>query len=132
MSQRRLATAGVLALAVASLGCQKTTADCPAPPPRVCPEAGAPSFEADVLPNVIVPVCQNCHAPGGTEASVPFLTYQQIYGRIGTIFTDVFELCTMPPSNAPVPLDVEQRQTLFDWYACGAPNDTPSDGGPGD
>jgi hypothetical protein len=129
---RRLATAGVLALVLASVGCHKATADCPAPPPVVCPEAGAPSFAGDVLPNVIVPVCQNCHAPGETEASIPFLTYQQIYGRIGTVFTDVFQQCNMPPSDAPVPLDDEQRQKLFDWYACGAPDSPAADASAGD
>lgn len=142
MIVRSLAAAGVLALA-AAIGCQKSsTVDCTPPPAQlVCPEAGAPSFSNDVLPNVFVPVCQNCHAPGQEEAAMPLTNYQQIFGptsgpNMGSeareIFNQVFLSCLMPPSNAPAPLDADQRQTLLDWYACGNPDDAPSDGGPGD
>ena len=143
MSPRRLLTAGILALAVAEAGCQKSASgDCTPPPAQlVCPEAGAPSFANDVFPNVFVPVCDNCHAPGQVEAAMPLTSYQQIFGPASgpnmgsearSIFNQVFLSCLMPPSNAPVPLDAAQRQTLLDWYACGALDDGTSDGGPGD
>jgi hypothetical protein len=131
VSPRRLCRAGVLALALASFACRKSGVECTPPPADpVCPEAGAPSFSGDVFPNVFVPVCDNCHAPGQTEASMPLTSYAQIYGSNGTeareIFNQVFESCLMPPSNAPVPLTDGERQTLLDWFACGALDDSPS------
>jgi hypothetical protein len=32
----------------------------------------------------------------------------------------------MPPSNAPEPLTEGERQTLLDWFACGAIDDSPA------
>jgi uncharacterized membrane protein len=136
VSARRPSPAAVLALALAALvltvsGCTKSGVQCVPPPANlVCPEAGAPSFSGDVFPNVFVPVCDNCHAPGKTEANRPLTTYLQIYGTNGTearsIFNQVFESCLMPPSNAPEPLTDSARQTLLDWFACGALDDSPS------
>jgi len=136
VSARRPSPAVVLALALATLalsaaGCKKSGVDCVPPPANlVCPEAGAPSFAGDVYPNVFVPVCNNCHAPGGAEANRPLTSYQLIYGTNGTearsIFNQVFESCLMPPGNAPEPLTDTERQTLLDWFACGALDDSPS------
>ncbi len=136
VSARRPAPVGVLALALAGLavtvsGCKKAAGvDCTPPPANpTCPEAGAPSF-ADVYQAVFRPVCDNCHAPDGSEAVMPLASYAQIYGTNGTeareIFNQVFESCLMPPSNAPAPLGESERQTLLDWFACGALDDSPS------
>jgi uncharacterized membrane protein len=131
----RFASAALFALAAAVLGCHKTGVDCTPPPqPLQVSEAGCPSFTNDVLPNVFVPVCENCHAPGQQEAVMPLTNYQQIYGpatgpNMGAeareIFNQVFESCLMPPSNAPEPLTAGARQTLLDWFACGALDDAP-------
>jgi uncharacterized membrane protein len=136
VSLRRLSTAGVLALALASLACRKSAVDCaPLPDPLICPEAGAPSFAGDILPNIFQPVCDNCHAPDAVPADreTPYLTnYQQTFGSRGEILTQVFEFCSMPPANAPVPLTDDERQTLLDWLACGAPDSPALDAGTGD
>ena len=130
----------MLALALAG-GCQKTPAvDC-TPPPAVlaCPDptGAGPNFTTTVYPQVFAVVCSNCHAPGQTEASMPLTSYAQIYGKNGSeaqeIFNQVFEACLMPPGNASAPLTADERQTLLDWFACGAqdlpaPSPTP-DGG---
>jgi hypothetical protein len=134
VSQRRLLGAGVLALAVASFGCRKSGVECMPPPDLACPDGGGPSFEGDVLP-VFRAVCDNCHAPDASDATVPFLTdYQQIYSAVQAheIITQVFDDCAMPPANAPVPLSVDQRQTLFLWLTCGAPDSPAVDAGAGD
>jgi uncharacterized membrane protein len=133
---------GVLALAMVSVACRKSGVDCTAPPAVLtCPEAGSPSFADAVLPNVFVPVCDNCHAPDQVEANIPLTNYRQIYGPTSgasagseakEIFNQVFESCLMPPSNAPVPLDDDQRQLLLDWFACGALDGPPADAGAGD
>jgi hypothetical protein len=132
---------GALALLAGFSGCKKSgeAVACDPPVNPTCPGV-SPSFANDVYPNVIRPFCaMPCHSPGGTEFSMPLLTYQQIYGQngqeAGEILTQVFEDCLMPPSNAPAQLtdgdgdagtgdagDPNARQTLLDWLACGAPN----------
>jgi len=105
------------------------------PPEAACPDGGGPSFTGDVLP-IFKNVCANCHAPGETEASMPLTTYQQIYGPGGNeareINNQVFESCLMPPSNAPVLLSDDQRQTLLVWLACGALDNPAVDAAVGD
>ena len=129
---------GLGALVVAGAACGKAPAvDC-TPPPAVlsCPDGGGPSFAAQVYPQVFATVCANCHAPGGVEASTPLTNYQQIYGSHGSeaqeIFNQVFESCLMPPSDAPQPLTAAERQTLLDWFACGALDSPAPDAGPRD
>ena len=127
---------GVLVMFAVSMtleGCKKADAiDCMPPPANpTCPDA-APSFEGDVYPNVFVPVCVTCHSPTGVEPSMPFLSYQQIYGsgsEAKEIFNQVFESCLMPPPGAAVSLTDDQRQLLLDWFACGAPDSASLDGG---
>ncbi|HXJ19037.1 MAG TPA: hypothetical protein VMT03_02305 [Polyangia bacterium] len=140
MRPRRLPIAALFSLATAAApGCHGTSVPC-TPPPAVlsCPDAGGPSFAGDVFPNVFVPVCDNCHAPGQVEASIPLTSYQQIYGPASgpnqgseakEIFNQVFESCLMPPGDAPVPLDEERRQTLLDWFACGVQDSPAADAG---
>jgi len=134
VSLRRLSGAGVLALAVASFGCRKSGVECMPPPVVACPDGGGPSFEGDVLP-IFHAVCNSCHAPEAPEVTVPYLTdYQQIHGAVEAheIVTQVFDDCAMPPANAPVPLSDDQRQTLFLWLSCGAPDSRAVDAGAGD
>jgi hypothetical protein len=115
-------------------GCKESSPGVACMPPQnpTCSGA-APSFSADVNPNVFMAFCVTCHSPSGVEPSMPLTTYQQIYGVNGQeateIFTQVFENCMMPPSNAPAPLTdgdggdaLGARQTLLDWLVCGAPN----------
>ena len=70
-------------------------------------------------------VCDNCHSPEAPTADqeTPSLTsYQEIYSAVEAreIITQVFDQCAMPPSDAPVPLSDDQRQTLLVWLTCGA------------
>jgi hypothetical protein len=140
MRCRRLSFVFALALDGFS-GCKSSGEGVACDPPvnPTCPGI-VPSFANDVYPNVIRPFCTvPCHSSTGAEFSMPLATYQQIYGQngqeAGEIFTQVFENCLMPPSNAPAQLadgdgdagigDAEAtnpRQTLLDWLTCGAPN----------
>jgi hypothetical protein len=120
---RRLPRAGVLALALASFGCHQSAVECVQLPVVACPDGGGPSFTAEVLP-IFVQVCDDCHAPGGTEANRPLTNYQEIYGSGGTeaseIRAQVFDSCSMPPPTTTESLTEDQRQTLHVWLACGA------------
>ncbi|HZL18384.1 MAG TPA: hypothetical protein VFG23_11635 [Polyangia bacterium] len=140
--------AGALALLADSSGCKSSGEGVACDPPvnPTCPGV-SPSFANDVYPNVIRPFCAlPCHSSIGQEFSMPLTTYQQIYGQngqeAGEIFTQVFEDCLMPPSNAPAQLTdgdgdagtgdaaagtadaaaTNPRQTLLDWLVCGALN----------
>ena len=122
---RLLAFWGVLAASAA--GCGPSAANnCPNQQVPACP-AVAPSFAAEVDP-IIQGVCVTCHSPGGMEASRPLTTYAQITAPVnkGTAFGQLLD-CLMPPANAPKPLTPAERQTLLEWFACGAPAD--ADGG---
>jgi hypothetical protein len=141
MRCRRASFVPALALLAGFCGCKQSGAGVVCDPPvnPTCPGV-APSFANDVNPNVFKPFCASpCHSPGGQEFSMPLTSYQQIYGQngqeAGEIFTQVFENCLMPPSNAPAQLpdgdsdggagdagDANARQTLLDWLVCGAPN----------
>jgi hypothetical protein len=143
-----------LALLAGFSGCKKSGEGVACDPPvnPTCPGV-SPSFANDVYPNVIRPFCAvPCHSSIGQEYSMPLTTYQQVYGQngqeAGEIFTQVFENCLMPPSNAAQltagdgdagtgdaaagtgdaaagtgnAADTNPRQTLLDWLTCGAPN----------
>ena len=125
---------GTWALMSVFAGCKETPSGIACMPPQNPTCSGtAPSFSTDVNPNVFMAFCVTCHSPTGVEPSMPLTSYQQIYGANGQeateIFTQVFENCMMPPSNAPAQLaDADggdalgPRQTLLDWLVCGAPN----------
>jgi uncharacterized membrane protein len=134
LTRRVLAT---VVLPLALVGCKKADGiECTPPPANLTCSDAAPSFASDVYPNVFVPVCVTCHSPEGVEPSMPFTNYQQIYGSNGTeakeIFNQVFESCLMPPAGAAVSLTEDQRQTLLDWFACGAQDSAAFDGGSSD
>ena|ERR1022692_1984647 len=138
MRPRRASFVCAWTLIAALAGCKKSDGIvCDPPVNPTCPAAGAPSFANDVYPNVFVPFCVSCHSSIGLESGRPLTTYSQIYGQngveAGAIFTQVFENCLMPPSNAPAQLtdadadggdgaSTAARQTLLDWLVCGAPN----------
>jgi hypothetical protein len=117
-----------------ALGCKSSgpAVSCPpAPTDPLCPDA-PPSFAGDIYPNVFQPMCVPCHSPGGQESSMPFTTYQGIYGTNGAIareiYAQVFENCLMPPSGSPQLSDA-QRQKLLDWFGCGAQDTGAPDAG---
>lgn len=108
-------------------GCHGSAApSCPvAPVDPPCPDA-PPSFASQVYPTVFQPTCGRCHSPTGEESKFPLQTYQQISGNGGAnareIYFQVFQSCLMPPPSAPEALSDSQRQTLLDWFGCGAPD----------
>jgi hypothetical protein len=120
----------IVVTAVAIAVAVTVTAGCGSPAPSACPgnelpaacPSPAPSFAADVLP-IVQATCQNCHAPGGQEAVIPLLTYDDVRGRITTVIMQL-RMCLMPPVAAGNPtITPEQRQTFLTWStACEAMN----------
>ncbi len=98
------------------------------PPPRPCATvdsscpATPPSFSRDVDP-IIVTYCNACHGEGGIEQPLyDYTSYTGVYKARSSIATFVSD-CRMPPADAGLFPSDEQRQTLLQWIACGAPDD---------
>jgi hypothetical protein len=106
--------------ALVALGCGPAGegATCPNDLPAACPSP-APSYAAEVGA-IIQTRCASCHAPGGQEASMPLVTYEQIQRRSASMLTQVYA-CRMPKAGAP-PLADAERKALLEWLVCRAPN----------
>jgi uncharacterized membrane protein len=86
--------------------------------PASCP-ANAPHYTPDVA-TAIQANCTICHAQGGSGASWPLTTYDEIY----TLRFDVqsqIDACKMTPLGWP-PMTPEVREMVLTWLVCGAPN----------
>lgn len=88
----------------------------------------------DQVSRIIQAKCQTCHRQGGV-GPFPFETYEEVYARRGMI-QYVVENGIMPPWFADSgvghwsndrSLEPEQRATLLEWIASGAPAGDPSD-----
>jgi hypothetical protein len=79
---------------------------------------GPPSYQTDVQP-IIASRCYGCHGPGGIEVSSINLT--SYHGVVSNDVVAQLSECFMPPPDAGQPTPAE-RQTLFEWFACGEPN----------
>ncbi|MEO6951039.1 MAG: hypothetical protein ABI321_04425 [Polyangia bacterium] len=81
----------------------------------------APSYASDVAP-LIESNCSGCHMAGGSAADRPLTSYDALFKLKGSAFTAVYG-CVMPPADDAVDqLTPDQRTTLIQWLACGAPN----------
>jgi len=101
------------ALALAACG-----SDPCSPPPASCP-ANPPHFTPDVS-DAITYNCALCHAPGGSGASQPLTTYDEIYALRLTVQGQI-AACKMPPLGWP-PMTPAVRDMVLTWLVCGAPN----------
>jgi hypothetical protein len=109
---RRAAILAVLAMLMAcgSNPCPPSPASCPQNVPHYTPDVG----------NAIQANCTLCHTKGGSGASWPLTTYDEIY----TLRFDVqsqMVACKMTPPGWP-PMDPATRDMVLTWLVCGAPN----------
>jgi hypothetical protein len=109
---RRWLALGVLVMMTAcgSDPCPPGPASCPANPPHYTPDVS----------NAIQANCTLCHAPGGSGASQPLTTYDEIYALRITVQGQI-AACKMPPLGWP-PMDPATRDMVLAWLVCGAPN----------
>jgi hypothetical protein len=90
---------------------------CPGPPPT-CPQT-VPHYQPDVS-NAIQANCTICHFPGGTGASWPLTTYDEVYAIRDSVQSQIAS-CKMPPPGWP-PMTPAIREMVLAWLVCGAPN----------
>lgn len=90
---------------------------CPNDLPASCP-AEVPSYAMDVAP-LLKARCSPCHFEGGTQAKERLGSYEEVFALRGPVLNQVYA-CAMPPEGGAL-LDAGERQTLFAWLVCGAP-----------
>jgi hypothetical protein len=94
--------------------------DCPSDLPRSADcDANVPSYQLEVGP-IIEQRCRGCHFPGNTQSGDVFEEHADLFGQRQTVLTRIYA-CVMPPAGAP-PLLPDERQTLLQWFVCGAPD----------
>lgn len=95
---------------------EPTQYTCPIPAPTACPTP-APRY-ADVAP-IFERRCVVCHAgaPGGPWS---LANYGHVADWQDTIRPNVRD-CTMPPSDAGIPISREERTAILTWIRCGLP-----------
>lgn len=64
--------------------------------------------------------CAVCHRVGGLSAEWPLDSYAGVFKLRQAVLDQVYS-CYMPPPDAGQ-LDDSQKQALFGWLVCGAPN----------
>ena len=106
--------------------CSSSSADAPATGAATqtcvsapaCPDAGAPSYQSEILP-ILREACIPCHSPSGT-AGYDETSYAQVHSQFGAMLSQV-AICAMPPLNGPQLSDA-QRIALTAWLKCSAPD----------
>lgn len=77
-----------------------------------------PSFSAEVAP-ILDARCNNCHAPDIDGGPWPLDTQKNVKDWSTLLIKDLKE-CSMPPPGSPLP--AAERDKLWAWLICGAPD----------
>lgn len=92
------------------------TPSCSVPAPTSCPEP-APHY-ADVAP-IFEQRCVLCHK-GDFSGPWPLTDYGHVADWQDSIRSNLLD-CSMPPSDAGVPMALEERLAILTWIRCGLP-----------
>ncbi len=106
-------------VALASVGCGNSAAQCLNDLPASCPNP-VPSYTGSVSAIINQSCVIACHTATGTAPDRPLNTYQDVYAQRSAVLTQAYS-CQMPPPSSP-PLTPTQRTQLFGWLVCGAPD----------
>jgi hypothetical protein len=92
-------------------GCQRgTLPTCPAAPP---------SYQTTVQP-LLNKYCAICHYPNTTIAKDDLSTYANVFADRGSCLDQTYS-CAMPPATS-IQMAPDERQTVLEWFVCGAPD----------
>jgi len=83
-----------------------------------CPEAGAPSYEKDVLP-ILESRCIGCHSDGGVAPANRWFTSEASVCALQTTIRKRLSDCSMPPPPLPRVTD-EEFATISCWARAAA------------
>ncbi len=95
------------------------TSVCPPPANDSC-VSPPPSFANTIAP-ILASRCSVCHDPNLPVGPWPLEDYQDVMAWADMIATDL-ATCSMPPPDGGTILPERERQLLFAWLACNAPN----------
>ncbi|MBS2032748.1 MAG: hypothetical protein JST54_33050 [Deltaproteobacteria bacterium] len=121
MVTRALMVAAILLAGCSGGGATSTSgtsgSSCPRDLPQSC-RSPEPSYANDVAP-LVQAHCVQCHGPNGVSSDRPLGSYPQLFALRSDALDQVYN-CRMP--EAPQSLTDAERQTLLDWFVCGAPD----------
>ena len=98
--------------AMASPGCL--------PPMSYVCQTPPPSFANEIV-SILDARCNDCHADNDPEGPWPLHDYQDVRDWKGVVLDSLLN-CTMPPPDAGTTLLEDERQRVFAWLACDAPD----------
>ncbi|MGO9064848.1 MAG: hypothetical protein ACLQIH_08935 [Myxococcaceae bacterium] len=118
---RVLCSLAVSALATLAADACGSPAQCLNDLPASCPTP-IPSYSTSVSGIINQTCVVGCHTPdsGNNGADIPLNTYEEVYSQRSAVLNQAYE-CFMPPAGYP-PLTATQREQLFGWLVCGAPD----------
>ncbi len=118
-TMRRSLVLGVgVFVALTALACG-SPAQCLHDLPASCPSP-VPSYSGSVSEIINQTCVVGCHTADGTAPDRVLNTYEDVYSERSAVLNQAYE-CFMPPAGSP-PLTATQRDQLFGWLVCGAPN----------
>jgi hypothetical protein len=92
---------------------------CVPPTAEACPSA-VPSFKTEILP-LLEQRCNNCHSPTIDGGPWPLDTQENVKDWATLLVRDLKE-CTMPPADGGTDFPAPERDKLWAWLICGAPD----------
>lgn len=116
-----LVAVGAGAIAAACSSDPPANPNCPSIDASSC-NAPIPSYASEVAPILDQRCNRTCHAPG--VGPWPLVNYDDVHDWT-TIIGAYIEQCGMPPPDSTAgdgDMTYEERVTVLDWLACGAPN----------
>jgi len=79
-----------------------------------------PSFSREIAP-ILNQRCNNCHSPEIDGGPWPLDTQQNVRDWSTLLIKDLKE-CAMPPPDAGDAFPAEERDKVWAWLICGAPD----------
>jgi hypothetical protein len=79
-----------------------------------------PSFATEIAP-ILNQRCNNCHAPGIDGGPWPLDTQENVKDWDSLLIKD-FQNCSMPPPDAGADFTTAERDKVWAWLICGAPD----------
>lgn len=86
---------------------------------QACPST-VPSFKTEIAP-ILDQRCNNCHSPDIDGGPWPLDTQQDVSDWAILIEKDLQE-CSMPPVGSGFAFPADERDKVWAWLICGAPD----------
>lgn len=85
---------------------------------RAPAECTQPELRYDDVAPIIEARCLSCH--DGQHGQWPLTSYRHVADWFDEL-RGVIVACTMPPPDADIPMEREERELILNWLICGYP-----------